>query len=56
MDNGRLALTQKILRLEKFSDGEILESSEVTAFFNMSNRIALATDMRPNDEYHKMNR
>ena len=47
---------RKKLRQEKFSDGEILEISEVTAFFNMSNRIALATDMRPNDEYHKMNR
>ncbi|PPR29849.1 MAG: hypothetical protein CFH31_00198 [Alphaproteobacteria bacterium MarineAlpha9_Bin1] len=44
------------LRQENFSDEEILEIAEVTGFFNMSNRIALATDMRPNNEYHKMNR
>jgi len=44
------------LRQENFSDEEILEIAEVTSFFNMSNRIALATDMRPNNEYHKMNR
>ena len=44
------------LREEKFSDEHILEIAEVTGFFNMSNRIALATDMRPNNEYHNMNR
>ena len=44
------------LRAENFTDKEILEISEITGFFNMSNRIALATDMRPNDEYHKMSR
>ena len=44
------------LRQGNFSDEEILEIAEVTGFFNMSNRIALATDMRPNNEYHKMNR
>lgn len=26
--------------------------SAVTGFFNLSNRIASATDMRPNPEYH----
>jgi len=24
----------------------------VAAFYNMTNRVASATDMRPNDEYH----
>jgi alkylhydroperoxidase family enzyme len=24
----------------------------VTGFFNMTNRVASATDMRPNDDYH----
>ena len=49
-------LDRNKLREEKFSDEHILEIAEVTGFFNMSNRIALATDMRPNNEYHNMNR
>jgi alkylhydroperoxidase family enzyme len=28
----------------------------VCAFYNMSNRVASATDMRPNDEYHAQHR
>ena len=38
------------------SEEEILEIVEVTSFFNMSNRIAAGTDMRPNAEYHNMGR
>jgi len=30
--------------------------AETAAFFNMSNRMASATDMIPNPEYHKANR
>ena len=35
-----------------FTDRDIFDIASVTGFFNMSNRIASATDMRPNDEYH----
>ncbi|MFT7494003.1 MAG: alkylhydroperoxidase family enzyme, partial [Alteromonas macleodii] len=30
--------------------------TSVTGFFNMTNRMASATDMRPNDDYHSQNR
>jgi len=49
-------LDRNILRKAKFSDEEILEIIEVTSFFNMSNRIAIGTDMRPNTEYHNLAR
>ena len=41
-----------ILRQAGFSDREIWDIAAVTGFFNMSNRIAAAADMRPNREYH----
>jgi uncharacterized peroxidase-related enzyme len=40
------------LRDVGFSDREIWDIAAVAAFFNMSNRMASAVDMRPNDEYH----
>ena len=40
------------LRAVGFTDRDIFDIASVTGFFNMSNRIASATDMRPNDEYH----
>ena len=40
------------LRSAGFSDRDIWDISAVTAFFNMSNRMASAVDMRPNPEYH----
>lgn len=40
------------LRDAGFSDHDIWDISSVVAFFNMSNRMASAVDMRPNDEYH----
>lgn len=49
-------LDRDILRKAKFSDEEILEIVEVASFFNMSNRIAIGTDMRPNKEYHNLGR
>ncbi len=33
-------------------DRDIWDISAVTGFFNMSNRVASATDMRPNTVYH----
>lgn len=44
------------LRKAGFSDRGIWDIASTTAFFNMSNRVAAATDMRPNDEYHSMAR
>ena len=40
------------LRAVGFSDRDIWDIAAVTGFFNMSNRVASATDMRPNDDYH----
>jgi uncharacterized peroxidase-related enzyme len=44
------------LRDAGFSDREIWDIAAVTGFFNMSNRVASATDMRPNVVYHGMSR
>ena len=43
-----------LLRKAGFSDRDIWDIAAVTGFYNMSNRIASATDMRPNREYHYM--
>jgi len=40
------------LRRVGLSDRDIWDISAVTGFFNMSNRVASATDMRPNTVYH----
>jgi uncharacterized peroxidase-related enzyme len=40
------------LRRAGFSDRDIWDIGAVAGFFNMSNRIASATDMRPNIVYH----
>ena len=40
------------LRDAGFSDAEIWDIAAVASFFNMSNRMASAVDMRPNQEYH----
>jgi uncharacterized peroxidase-related enzyme len=40
------------LRRAGFSDRDIWDISSVAGFFNMSNRVAAATDMRPNAVYH----
>ena len=44
------------LREVGFSDADIFDIAEVAGFFNMSNRVASAIDMRPNREYHAMAR
>jgi len=43
---------RKALRKAGFSDRDIWDIAAVAGFFNMSNRVASATDMRPNAEYH----
>ena len=40
------------LRRAGFSDRDIWDIAAVAGFFNMSNRMASATDMRPNSVYH----
>lgn len=47
---------RQALRDAGFSDRDIWDIAAVAAFFNMSNRVAAATDMRPNPEYHAMAR
>ncbi len=44
------------LRTVGFNDRDIWDITAVTGFFNMTNRMASATDMRPNDDYHAQNR
>lgn len=44
------------LRVVGFSDRDIWDITAVTGFFNMTNRMASATQMRPNDDYHAQNR
>lgn len=44
------------LRTAGFNDRDIWDIASTAAFYNMSNRLAAATDMRPNDEYHYMAR
>lgn len=44
------------LRDVGFSDRDIWDIAAVGAFFNMTNRVASATDMRPNESYHSQAR
>jgi uncharacterized peroxidase-related enzyme len=44
------------LREHGFSDRDIFDIISVVGFFSMSNRIASASGMRPNPEYHAMAR
>jgi len=43
---------REALRDAGFSERDIWDIANVAGFFNMTNRVASATDMRPNDEYH----
>jgi uncharacterized peroxidase-related enzyme len=47
---------REALRRAGFSDRDIWDIAAVAGFFNMSNRVASATDMRPNRVYHGMGR
>jgi uncharacterized peroxidase-related enzyme len=39
-----------------YSEEAIWDIASVTAFFNLSNRMAMFADMRPNDEFHTLGR
>jgi uncharacterized peroxidase-related enzyme len=43
---------REALRDAGCSDRDIWDIANVAGFYNMSNRVASAIDMRPNDEYH----
>jgi uncharacterized peroxidase-related enzyme len=43
---------REALRRVGFTDRDIWDIAAVAGFFNMSNRVASATDMRPNSVYH----
>jgi uncharacterized peroxidase-related enzyme len=43
---------REALRRAGFSDRDIWDIAAVASFYNMTNRIASATDMRPNSVYH----
>lgn len=43
---------REALRKTGFTDRDIWDIAAVAGFFNMSNRVASATDMRPNSVYH----
>ncbi len=47
---------RQMLRDAGFSDRDIWDIASVTGFFNMTNRIASATAMEPNAEYHGADR
>lgn len=47
---------REALRDAGFSDADIWDIANVAGFFNMTNRVASATDMRPNDAYHAQSR
>jgi len=44
------------LRKAGFSARDIWDIAAVAGFYNMSNRVASATDMRPNSVYHEQAR
>ena len=44
------------VRRTGFSDRDIWDIAAVAGFFNMTNRVASATDMRPNSVYHTQSR
>jgi len=47
---------RQTLRDVGFSDRDIWDIANVAGFFNMTNRVASAVDMRPNDDYHAQSR
>ena len=50
------ARDRALLRDAGFSEQDIWDIANVTGFFNFSNRVAMATGMTPNPEYHDMAR
>ena len=49
-------IDRESLRQAKFSDQDIFDICDTSAFFNYTNRMDHGLDMMPNTEYHKKNR
>ncbi|HIF58560.1 MAG TPA: alkylhydroperoxidase [Rhodospirillales bacterium] len=49
-------IDRESLRQAEFSDQDIFDICDTSAFFNYTNRMAHGLDMMPNTEYHKKNR
>jgi len=47
---------REALRAVGLSEEDVFDLADTVAFFNMSNRVASATDMMPNREYHGLDR
>ena len=47
---------RQALRDVGFTDKDIWDIANVAGFYNMTNRVASATNMQPNAEYHSKNR
>jgi uncharacterized peroxidase-related enzyme len=47
---------RQALRDAGFDERDIWDIANVAGFFNMTNRVASATDMRPNPDYHSLSR
>ncbi|MCF8480348.1 MAG: peroxidase-related enzyme [Rhodospirillum sp.] len=47
---------REILRAQGLTDADIFDLADVAAFFNYTNRVAHATEMMPNPEYHGKDR
>ena len=47
---------REALRAQGFADRDIWDIAAVASFFNMTNRMASAVDMRPNANYHALAR
>jgi len=47
---------RRALRKHGLGDEDLFDLANVVGFFNMSNRVASATDMMPNAEYHGLDR
>ena len=43
---------RQALRDAGFSDQDIWDIANIIGFYNMTNRVASAVEMRPNDDYH----
>lgn len=47
---------REALRAAGWTERDIWDIAAVAGFFNMTNRVASATEMQPNPEYHALNR
>lgn len=51
-----VAADRQALRNAGFTDRDIWDLANIVGFYNMTNRVASASDMQPNPEYHSMHR